>query len=90
MCQQHKVPNVQPVQGLTLTALAQLPVNDSMPVQEHQRRRDLSCVKARPRLVELPRALNLKHQVASVDVLHHEEQAVLERGREREDERVIY
>lgn len=67
-----------------LTPLARLPVNDSVPVQEHQSRRDLGGVKARPRLVELPRALNLKHQVASVDVLHHEEQAVLERERSTE------
>lgn len=86
MCKQQKGANVlqPPVKGLTPTALARLPVNDSMPVQEHQRRRDLSRVKARSRLVELPRALNLKHQVASINVLHHEEQPVLERERERE------
>lgn len=56
MCKQQKGANVlqPPVKGLTLTALVWLPVNDSMPVQEHQRRCDLSRVKARSRLVELP------------------------------------
>lgn len=52
-----------------------------MPVQEHQSGRDLGRVKTRSRLVELPRALNLKHQVASVHVLHDEEQSVLKRER---------
>lgn len=63
--------------GSTAVLLKQLPVNDSMSVQEHQSRRDLGSVKAGPRLVKLPRALNLKHQVASVDILHHKEQPVL-------------
>lgn len=65
------------------TLLAWLPVYDSMPVQEHQSGRDLGRVKAGSSLVELPRSLNLKHQVASVNVLHHEEQPVLERERDR-------
>jgi len=70
-----------------LTPLPRLPVYDSVPVQEHQGGRDLGRVETRPRLVELPRALDLEHEVASVDVLHHEEQAVLERERERGGER---
>lgn len=70
--------------GLTLVLPKQLPVNDSMPVQEHQSWRDLGSVKAGPRLVELSRALNLKHQIASVDILHHEEQPVLWRKQELE------
>lgn len=68
----------------------QLPVNDSVPVQEHQSRRDLGSVKTRPRLVELPRALNLKHQVASIDVLHHKEQPVLWRKVELESAQSVF
>lgn len=58
-----------------------LPVYDSVPVQEHQSGRDLGRVKTRSRLVELSWTLNLKHQVASVHVLHDEEQSVLKRER---------
>lgn len=59
-----------------------------MPVQEHQSGRDLGRVETRSRLVELSRTLNLKHQVASVHVLHDEEQTVLKR--EREVKSVLY
>lgn len=69
-------------QTLTPALPKLLPVNDSMAVQEHQSWRDLGGVKAGPRLVELPRALNLKHQVTSVHILHHEEQPVLWRKQE--------
>lgn len=62
-----------------LTPSAQLPVNDSMPVQEHQSRRDLCGVKTGTCFVELPRPLNLKHQIASVDILHDEKQPILEK-----------
>lgn len=55
-----------------------LPVDDSVPVQEHQGRCDLGGVKSGSRLIELPRSLDLEHQVSSVNVLHHEEQTVLE------------
>lgn len=61
-----------------------LPVYDSVLVQEHQGGRDLGRVKTRSRLVELPGSLDLKHQVTSVNVLHHEEQPVLERERGRQ------
>lgn len=69
-------------EGLTLVLPKQLPVNDSMAVQEHQSWRDLGSIKPWPRLVELPRALNLKHQVASVDILHHKKQPILWRKEE--------
>lgn len=67
-----------------LILFAWLPVYDSIPVQEHQSGRDFSRVETRSRLVELPRSLNLKHQVASVNVLHHEEEPVLEREPEQQ------
>lgn len=76
--------------GSTAVLLKQLPVNDPMSVQEHQSRRDLGSVKAGPRLVKLPRALNLKHQVASVDILHHKEQPVLESKVEPESAEPVY
>lgn len=54
-----------------------LPVNDPVAVQEHQRRRHFGGVEAGSSLVKLPGALDLKHQVAAVHVLHDEEEAVL-------------
>lgn len=65
-----------------VTGLMLVPVYDSVPVQKHQSGRDLGCVETGARLVELPRALDLEHQVASVHVLHDEEQAVLDGGEE--------
>lgn len=66
------------------TLLARLPVYDSVLVQKHQGRCDLSGVESRSCLIKLPRSLNLKHQVATIDVLHHEEQPVLEKEQETE------
>lgn len=54
-----------------------LPVYDAVTVQEHERRRHLGGVEAGSSLVKLPGALDLKHQVAPVHVLHDEEEAVL-------------
>lgn len=54
-----------------------LPVDDSMQVQEHERRSDLGSVEAWARLIKLPRPLDLKHEVSPVHILHHKEQAVL-------------
>lgn len=62
---------------------AVLPVYDSIAVQEHERRRHLGGVEAGSSLVKLPGALDLKHQVASVHVLHDEEEAVLEKWNTR-------
>ena len=70
-----------------------LPIDDPVAVEEHQGRRDLGGVEAGAGLVELPGPLDLEHQVASVHVLHHKEQPVLQtesdggRGRGREEER---
>lgn len=75
---------------LTAALSEQLPVNDSVPVQEHQSRRDLCGIKTGPRLIELPRALNLKHEVASIDVLHHKEQPVLWREVELESAQSVF
>ncbi len=60
-----------------------------MLVEKLQRQDDLRRVEPRPGLVELACPLDLEHEVAAVDVLHHEEQPVLglvarvERGQER-------
>lgn len=64
---------------ITLSHKSSLPVYDSIAVQEHERRRHLGGVEAGSSLVKLPGALDLKHQVASVHVLHDEEEAVLEK-----------
>lgn len=54
-----------------------VPVYDAVTVQEHERRRHLGGVETGSSLVKLPGALDLKHQVAPVHVLHDEEEAVL-------------
>ncbi len=60
------------------TRAAHAPVDDPVPVQEHERQRHLGGVEPRARLVELARALDLEHEVSAVHVLHHEEQPVLQ------------
>ena len=54
-----------------------VPVNDAVFVQEHQSERDFGCIEASTRLVELPRTLYLKHQVATLHEFHHKIQSVL-------------
>lgn len=65
------------IYNISLSRKSSLPVYDSIAVQEHERRRHLGGVEAGSSLVKLPGALDLKHQVASVHVLHDEEEAVL-------------
>jgi len=49
------------------------PVDDAMPMEEHQCQRNFSGVKTCPLLVKLARSLNLKHEISAVHVLHHKE-----------------
>lgn len=58
------------------------PVDDSLGVEEHERRRDLRRVKTSSGLLELPGLLNVEHQIASVHKFHHKEEAVLRWGGE--------
>ena len=52
-------------------------VDDSSFVEEDKCTDNLSGIEARARLVELSRLLDLEHQIAASDKLHHEEQAVV-------------
>eukprot|EP01136_Pigoraptor_vietnamica_P018408 Opistho-1_new@5380 len=52
-------------------------VDDALVVKELKRRHNLGRVEPRSVLVEAAVALDLEHEVATVDILHHEEQAVL-------------
>lgn len=58
------------------------PVDDSLAVEEHERRRDLSRVETSSGLLELPGLLNVEHQIASIHKFHHKEEAVLRWGGE--------
>lgn len=53
------------------------PVYDALAVQEDECAGDLSCVKSSSVLLELPRLLNMEHEITSVHKLHHEEQSLL-------------
>ena len=55
------------------------PVHDALLVQEPEPGDDLGRVEARPPLLEAPALLNVEHEVAAVEVLHHEEQMRLRR-----------
>ena len=46
-------------------------------MEEHEGKSHLGGVEAGPVLVELPGPLDLEHQVPPINVLHHEEEAVL-------------
>lgn len=61
---------------------AELPVDDSVLVEEHEGGRDLCSIEPGTRLVELSGALNLEHEVSAVYVLHDEKEAVL-KGEEK-------
>lgn len=61
----------------SLSHKSALPVYDPIAVQEHERRRHFGGVEAGSSLVKLPGALDLKHQVAPIHVLHDEKEAVL-------------
>lgn len=63
--------------NISLCHKSALPVYDPIAVQEHERWRHFSRVEAGSSLVKFPGALDLKHQVTSVYVLHDEEEAVL-------------
>lgn len=63
--------------GETVRDQRNVPVDDAMLVQEHERGRDLSGVEPRTGLVKLPGALDLEHQISSIDVLHDEEEPIL-------------
>ena len=56
----------------------ELPVNDSMLMQEMQCQNHFRAVETRPILVEFSRPLNLEHEIAAVDIFHHEEKSVLQ------------
>lgn len=60
-----------------------LPVYDAMLMQKHKCWCHLGCVEARTCFVKLARALDLKHEVSSVHILHNKEQPVLKTDRER-------
>lgn len=50
------------------------PVNDTLAMQEFESRGDLRTVEARPELVKATTVLDMEHEVASGQVLHHEKQ----------------
>ena len=52
-------------------------VDDSSFVEEDKCTDNFSGIEARAGLVELSRLLDLEHQIAASDKLHHEEQAVV-------------
>lgn len=54
-----------------------VPINDPVTVKELQGQRHLGRVETSSRLVKLPDSLDLKHEIATVDVFHDEEQAIL-------------
>lgn len=54
-----------------------LPVDDPMLMQELQRARDFRRIELRSRLVELPRPLDLEHEITTVHVFHNEEETIL-------------
>ena len=56
------------------------PVNDAFPVQKFKREQDLGGVEPRPVHVEPSGLLDVEHEVAAVQVLHHEEEVRLKGG----------
>jgi len=46
-------------------------------MQEMQCQNHFRAVETRPILVEFSRPLNLEHEIAAVDIFHHEEKSVL-------------
>lgn len=67
----------------------QIPIYDTVAMQELQSHRHFSRIERGATLVEFARPLNLEHEITAVDVLHDEEQAVLrERRNEMQFERV--
>jgi hypothetical protein len=48
-----------------------LPINDSFPMKKFEARHDLSAVELRSLLGESTTLLDVEHQVASIQVLHH-------------------
>ena len=55
----------------------ELPVDDSVLVEEHEGGRDLCSIEPGTRLVEFSGALNLEHEVSAIYILHDEKEAVL-------------
>lgn len=53
------------------------PVNDAFSVQEHKSRRDLCRVETRSGLFKFPGFLDVEHEIASINELHHEEESIL-------------
>ena len=54
-----------------------LPVNDVVRVQELQSADDLGTVESGTILIELSVFLDVKHEITSIQILHHEEQMTL-------------
>jgi hypothetical protein len=48
-----------------------LPINDAFPMKKLQARHDLSAVELRSLLGESTTLLDVEHQVATIQVLHH-------------------
>ena len=65
--------------SLLHVALFDVPINYAVFVEKLQGEHDLGRVETRARLVEFSSALDLEHEITSVDVLHHEEKAILRR-----------
>ncbi len=59
------------------------PVDDSLFVKEFESEQDFGRVESGSVEIESRALLNVEHQVAAVQVLHHEEQVRLERTKER-------
>lgn len=53
-------------------------------MQEHERRRDLCGVETCSGLFKLSGLLDVKHEIAAVDELHHKEETVLQKCRKEE------
>ena len=50
-----------------------LPIYNALLVKKFETRDDFSCIETRSILVEATALLDVEHQVASVQILHHEE-----------------
>lgn len=59
-----------------------IPVDDTVLMQEHKRRCDLSCIETGTGFIKLSWPLDLKHQVSSIHILHNKEQPILETEKE--------
>ena len=53
------------------------PVNDASIMEEEKSQDDFGRVESRSVLVKLAGSLDLEHEVAPIDILHHEEQPLL-------------